>query len=339
MNEPGLFRQEALDSHRNKHYGGVLINTPVTYTVLTMGISLLVFFVFLFLLLGEFSEKFIVSGYLESTKGVARVYPRKNGVIAKKFIKQGDEVKKGDKLFLMDTSYNGLDKKNHQGVLVQLQKKKTSIEQQIVDIKRHVEALKPLLEKKYIPLAIYNEQHDKLVALELQKNSMDVEILNYKRGQSYFIRSPIDGIVSSVIYQEGQYPNVAKPMAKILPINAELMAELFVPVGQSGFLRHDNKIIIRYDAYPYTRFGAATATIDNIGQSVLTDEEEDKPIRIGQPYYKVSALLDTQFVMLYGKQKSIQHGMTVSAVIVGSRRKIWQWIFDPLYSFYGNMLV
>jgi membrane fusion protein len=42
---------------------------------------------------------------------------------------------------------------------------------------------------------------------------------------------------------------------------------------------------------------------------------------------------------IYGEKKKIKHGMTISAVVVGSKRKLWQWILDPLFSFYGDLLV
>lgn len=339
MSEKSLFRQEVIDSRKNKNYGSVLINMPVHYMALTIGFSVLVVLLFLFLVFGEFSEKFIVSGYLESTKGVARVYPNKNGVIVKKYIEQGDKVKKGDKLFLIDTSIDGFDNKNKQGIFTQLNKKKGLIKTEIAYKKKHLQALKKLLEKKYISVEAYHEKHDELVALEHQKNNIDMEIINYHHAQSYVIYSPIDGLISTVIYQEGQYTNIAKPIAKILPDHADLMAELFIPVKQSGFLHQKNKVIIRYDAYPYARFGTSSATIHDISKSILTDEEEDKPIRVGKPYYKMTALLDKQFVTLYGVHKKIQHGMTLSAVIVGSKRKVWQWILDPLYSFYGGFFV
>ncbi len=339
MSEQGLFRPEVFESRRNRNYGSVLVNTPVHYTVLTSVFSVLVGLVLLFLVFGEFSEKFIVKGYLESTKGVARVYPNKNGVIEKCFIHQGDKVKKGDRLFLIDTSDEGFGKKSQNGVLAHLEKKKQSLEDEKIHKKRHMQALKSLLVKKYIPLATYHAKHDELVALDNQINAVDIEIINNKHNKSYVIRSPIDGIISSVIYQEGQNTNLTKPLVKILPSHADLMAELFIPVRQSGFLHHNNQVIIHYDAYPYARFGASKASIHQISRSILTDDEEEKPIRIGEPYYKINALLDKQFVTVYGKDKKIQHGMTISAVIVGSKRKIWQWILDPLYSFYGGVFV
>jgi membrane fusion protein len=339
MDENNLFRPEVFESTRNRNYGSVLVNIPASYTVLISAFSGLVGLILLFLLLGEFSEKFIVKGYLESTKGIVPIYPNKNGVIEKCYIQQGDNVKKGDKLCLINTSDEHLSKNYQYGVLSQLEKKKTSLESELRYKKRHLQRLKTLLIKKYIPVSTYHAKHDELILIKNQINGVDIEIINYKHNKSYVICSPIDGVISSVIYQQGQHTNLTKPLMKILPSHAELMALLFIPIPKSGFLQRNTNVIIHYDAYPHARFGTSKASIQQISGTILTDNEEEKPIRIGEPYYKVSALLDKQFITVYGKDKKIQHGMTVSAVIVGSKKRIWQWILDPIYSFYGGVFV
>jgi membrane fusion protein len=331
MKEATLFRKEAIDNKKNQNLGSVSINIPLHYQFLTIACATLVALIILFLIFAEYSEKFIVTGYLNSTKGIVRVYPNKDGVIVNSSINQGDKVSKGDALFLIDTSYDGLDRNNEQEEFLQLQKRKKAIEKEISHKKKFLGELNNLLVKKYISQDTYNEKHEELVALENNKTIVEMDLIKYKQNGSYVIRSPINGLISSVIYQEGQYTNLAKPLVKILPDKADLVAELFIPVKKAGFLTKENKVIIRYDAYPYEHFGSYQAFIKDISLSILTDEEEEKPIRIGQPYYKVTAQLEKQFVTLYGEEKRIQHGMTLSAVIVGSKRKIWQWILDPLY--------
>jgi membrane fusion protein len=334
-----LFRKEVIDNKKNQNLGSVSINLPLPYQFLTITCVTLVVLILLFLVFGEYSEKFIVFGYLNYPKGIVRVYPSRSGVIVKSSMSQGDKVSKGDALFLIDTSYDGLDKHNEQQEFRQLQKRKKAIEKEIRYKTEFLSELNKLRVKKYISQNTYNEKHDELAALEHNKTMVEMDLIKYKQGGSYLIRSPINGVISSVIYQEGQYTNLGKPLVKILPDDADLVAELFIPVNKSGFLTKENKVIIRYEAYPYQRFGTYQAFIKDISQSILTDEEEEKPIRIGQPYYKATAQLEKQFVTLYGEQKRIQHGMTLSAVIVGSKRKIWQWILDPLYSFYGELMI
>lgn len=339
MNEKPLFRTEVVDGRRNRNFGSVSINTPPTYTRVSLFLLMMLVFVFLFLCFGSFSEKFIVKGYLESSKGLARVYPQKNGVIETCFIHQGEKVQQGDKLFIIRTSYDDFGKKGPNGLQAKLQEKKRSIEAEILYQKEHLKALKPLLVKRFIARTTYHEQHNRWVALQHELNNVEVELMKVKHDKFYVVRSPIDGVISNMFFHEGQYTNVMKPLMNILPLNADLMAELFIPVRESGFLHQNDQVIIRYDAFPYARFGTSKATIQSISRSVATDSDEEKPIRIGQPYYKVSALLLHQGIKLYGKDSTIQQGMTLTAVIVGSRRKVWQWIIDPFYSFLGELTV
>ena len=62
---------------------------------------------------------------------------------------------------------------------------------------------------------------------------------------------------------------------------------------------------------------------------MLTDEDEEKPFRVGHPYYKATVLLEEQAIVLSGKARPLQQGMTLSAIVDGPRRKIWQWVVSP----------
>lgn len=333
MDERRLFRAEVIAAKRNHLYGSVSINTPIRYRVYTIVVVVLVMGIIFFVAWGEYAEKFIVNGYIESSKGVSRIYAAKKGVILKRFVQLGDKVQQGAPLFLIDTRQETLDIDHQENILEHLEQKKRSIEASLAEKTKHLLALKTLLDKRYIALAFYQQKQDEWQALVRQKNTVDVEIIQHKNETSYLIRAPIDGVITSLIYQEGQYTDQSKPLAKMIPSEADFRAELYVPVKQSGFLNANNKVILRYDAYPYARFGDTKATIHEISRSILTDEEEDKPIHVGQPYYKVSANLSHQYIWVYGQKKRIQQGMTLSAVIIGSKKRIWQWILDPLYSF------
>ncbi len=328
-----LFRKEVFDSKRYGNLGDVFINTPMRYQLISSGFIVLAIILILYLCFGEYSEKYLVSGSINSLKGIVRVFPSKSGIIAKSNSVQGKAVKKGELLFVIDTSYDGLSEKK--GILSKLKKRKESYKNEISYKENQIISLKKLVEKKYISLDLYNQKHEELVSLKNNKNLVEMELIKYKQSRSYTIRSPIDGTIATVIYKRGQTVNLSKPLIKILPANSELQAELFIPVRKSGFLRKNTSLIIRYDAYPYERFGSYKAKIKEISQSILTDEEEEKAIKVREPYYKVIAPLESQTVKIYGKEVKIQEGMTITGIIEGSKRKIWQRILDPIYSFYG----
>ena len=337
MRQSSLFRPEVLAFAKHKQFGEVFINTPMHHTLLTVGCGFVVLCLLGCVMFAEFSEKCRVTGYVNFTQGVARAYAPRQGVIVKCYVTQGDRVKRGDPLFLMDTSLDGADTAHSKNMLIPLQNRKRALEHDLANKQEHLRALKPLLERKYIALNDYQVKSDEIVALKNQRNLLAMEIIRYQQSRAYLIRAPRAGMVSNVMFHVGQYTQPGKPLLSILPVDATLIAELYVPVVKSGFINPHDPIMIHYDAYPYQRFGAAKGTIQSISKTILTDAEEDKPIRVNQPYYKVIAQLDKHTVMAYGKPRQIQQGMTFSAVMIGSKKKLWQWILDPLYSYSGAL--
>lgn len=332
--EDSFFRKEVFEHKKNHNLGSILLNTPFRYRVATLGFSIIALLILFFVFFAQFSEKFTVNGFLNSTKPVTRIYPKVQGIITKSYYTQGDEVKKGDKLFVIDTS-SGLYSKKEQAFLWVLKEEKKNIRQRIRYKSEQLASLKELVSRGYLSLLEYNKQQDELVELIARKQAVNKEMIKYQQNTSYIIYSPINGVISSVIYKKNEYTHVDKPLIKIMPKNARLLAELFIPARKAGFIDQDSIVFIKYDAYPSENFGAFKARIRDISQSILTDEEEEKPITIGEPYYKVSATLDSQHVMLYGKEKQLKHGMTLSAVIAGEKKTIFQWMLNPYRKGYG----
>lgn len=336
MDKRNFFRKEAIDHVKNKHYGAVCINTPLPYLIISIGLGVISICIIIFIFFAEFSEKYTIRGYLNSNKGITNVYPLQEGIITQCLTMQGNLVKKGEALFVINTNYETLSTHHKPDEFEQLQSRKSAIQKDIVYKKTHLKELKLLLDKKYIPLGTYQATYDEISALEQNIHLINMALIKYKQLKSYVIRAPVTGIISNVMYQTGQHVNTSKPLLNILPDKAHLIAELYVPVAKSGFINQSDNIVIQYDAYPYQHFGVATGKIQSISNSILTDNDESKPIHIGEPYYKITASLDKQTIFLYGKSRHLQQGMTCSAIIKGNRKKIWKWILDPIYRFSGE---
>ena len=94
---------------------------------------------------------------------------------------------------------------------------------------------------------------------------------------------------------------------------------------------------MRYAAFPYLHYGVGRAKITMIGQSILTDADEQKPLKINSPYYKIIAELDKQNIHIAGNDSPLTQGMLCNAIIYGHKKKLWQWIFEPIYNFYDKL--
>ena len=53
--------------------------------------------------------------------------------------------------------------------------------------------------------------------------------------------------------------------------------------------------------------------------------------------YRVTVSLSRQFVTAYGKDEPLKTGMLVDADILGERRRLVEWLFEPLYSIKGKV--
>lgn len=327
-----LFRQEVIEEKKHSYFGTVYINTPVQYWVITAGACVMVVWLALFLAFAEFSETITVPGYINSIEGLVRICARKPGVLTKIFVKQGDMVKKGDKLFLIDTRYD-IDQK----VLKQLNNRKKIIESNLKDKQEDMSRFKKLLSHQYVSLVEYHQQKKEISALQEARALIKTEILQYQQEQFYILRAPSSGTVTSVLIGKGQMIQGEQVLTRLIPKNSELMAQLLVPMAKARFLRHQDTLQIQYDAYPYQRFGHYKARVRRISTLPVVDKDELNWFQTGEPHYKVWAQLDKKFVSFYGAVRPLEYGMSLTAVIKGPKKKVWQWIFDPIYSVYGKL--
>ncbi|MFA6064174.1 MAG: hypothetical protein WC736_16410 [Gallionella sp.] len=54
---------------------------------------------------------------------------------------------------------------------------------------------------------------------------------------------------------------------------------------------------------------------------------------INDSRYRVEVALDSQSVLAYGKRESLRPGMTLDADVLLDRRRLIEWVLEPLYGF------
>src|SRR2546426_11673115 len=68
------------------------------------------------------------------------------------------------------------------------------------------------------------------------------------------------GTVTTVLAEVGQTVTPAQPIVSILPRGAALEASLYVPSRAVGFVEVGQQVLMRYQAYPYQKFGQYPGT-------------------------------------------------------------------------------
>ena len=149
------------------------------------------------------------------------------------------------------------------------------------------------------------------------------------------IRAPQDGTVTGVVAQPGQSVNASVALASLLPADARLQAHLFAPSSAVGFVKPDQPVLLRYQAFPYQKFGLQGGQVAQVSRSPLQASELagvplPKSDGEAEPLYRITVTLDKQAVAAYGREQALSPGMQLEADVMLDRRRLIEWIFEPL---------
>ncbi|HEY0818694.1 MAG TPA: HlyD family efflux transporter periplasmic adaptor subunit, partial [Rhizobacter sp.] len=157
------------------------------------------------------------------------------------------------------------------------------------------------------------------------------------------VRAPEDGMVTAVVAERGQPATPGVALASLLPADAKLQAHLFAPSSAVGFVRADQSVQLRYQAYPYQKFGHQAGQVLQVSRTPLQAAELadlSLPARTGdghEPLYRITVTLDRQAVQAYGVAQPLAPGMQLDADVMLDRRRLIEWIFEPLLSVTGRV--
>lgn len=150
------------------------------------------------------------------------------------------------------------------------------------------------------------------------------------------IRAPMAGVVTNVAVNRGQSIAADAPLVTVLPKGSGLHVELLVPTRAIGFVTKGQEVVLRYEAFPYERFGQYRGVITDIGRNVWTQGERIGPLSAKEPVYRVDVSLDKQSVAALGQEFPLRPGMLVNADLLLEKRTLLEWIFEPVLQLKGR---
>jgi len=153
------------------------------------------------------------------------------------------------------------------------------------------------------------------------------------------IRAPQDGVMTSVLAERGQTATPATALASLVPADARLQAHLFAPSSAVGFVRSEQAVLLRYQAYPYQKFGHQAGHVMQVSRTPLQAAELASLAlpASNEPLYRITVSLDQQAVQAYGQAQPLAPGMQLDADVLLDRRRLIEWIFEPVLSITGRV--
>jgi membrane fusion protein len=169
---------------------------------------------------------------------------------------------------------------------------------------------------------------------------LEGERLQSEANAEVLVQAPVAGVVASRLIQPGQSVRAGEPLLSVLPDGSQLQAQLLVPSRAVGFISPGDAVVLRYQAYPYQKFGHYRGTVARVSRSAMSPGELASLAANAQgseSYYRVIVNLARQDVTAYGKAEPLRPGMMLEADILGERRKLYEWVLEPLYSLHGKL--
>jgi len=149
------------------------------------------------------------------------------------------------------------------------------------------------------------------------------------------VRAPADGVLGAVVAGLGQAVSPSAALATLLPADARLRAHLYAPSSAVGFLRADQPVLLRYQAFPYQKFGHHKGQVLQVSRTPLPAGEVGAAA--GEPMYRVTVALERQTVEAYGQPQALAAGMQLEADVLLDRRRLIEWIFEPVLGLSGRV--
>lgn len=171
------------------------------------------------------------------------------------------------------------------------------------------------------------------------------ELIENKARDSLLIKANGSGIVTSINGEIGQQISQNVPILNIVPTNSILEAHLYVPSSAVGFIKAGQPVKLRFQAFPYQKFGQANGKIVSISETTMNTQELISMGEFSQganatqndPVYLVKVHLDSQNVKAYGEAKPLKVGMAFEADVLQEKRKLYEWVLEPLFSISGKI--
>lgn len=147
-----------------------------------------------------------------------------------------------------------------------------------------------------------------------------------QRKQQQTLVAPTSGIVQQLsVHTIGGVVTSAQPVLTIVPEGTNFEIEAQVLNKDIGFVRPGQDVVVKLDAFEYTKYGFLKGKMQWVGTDAIQDQ------KLGL-FYPVRILVSTNRLpyTVDGRQSLIGAGMAVTSDIVISKRKVYEYFLAPL---------
>jgi len=144
------------------------------------------------------------------------------------------------------------------------------------------------------------------------------------------IVAPVDGVVTEVTStQPGDKIQANAPLGGIAPRNARPILKIEIAENDRGFLREGLPVQMKFNAFPYQRYGLMRGTLQFISPATRPSAQTRQPV------YEGRVTLEQLEYQVGDSGYPLRYGMTALAEIVVRERRLIDLALDPFRNIGG----
>ncbi|OYX65786.1 MAG: hypothetical protein B7Y88_07185 [Sphingomonadales bacterium 32-64-17] len=136
--------------------------------------------------------------------------------------------------------------------------------------------------------------------------------------------APVSGIINEIsVTTLGEVAEAGKPLVTIVPGGDELIVEALVLNKDAGFVKRGDPVVVKLEAYPFTRYGTIKGRLENISADAIVDERRGL-------VFPARVTLSRTALQVDGRRAPLSPGMAATAEIVTGRRRVIDFLWSPV---------
>ena len=166
---------------------------------------------------------------------------------------------------------------------------------------------------------------DRLAQTATRHSQLDAESTKAtQREKLTQLTAPVDGVVQQLaVHSVGGVVTAAQSLMVVVPEHAAVTAEVAVANQDIGFVNPGQRVTVKLETFPYTRYGTVEAVVQRVAADAVMDEKKGS-------YYPAILTLHQRDMWVDGKRMALSPGMNLTAEIKTGRRRVIEYLLSPL---------
>jgi hemolysin D len=151
------------------------------------------------------------------------------------------------------------------------------------------------------------------------------------------LRAPVDGTVQQLaIHTTGGVVTPAQVLLVVVPDQAKVTADVVLENRDVGFVNNGQVAEVKFETFPYTRYGTVPATVTNITADAVVRDPKDangNPSPGGGAVFPATLTLSQDTILVDGKRIKLAPGMNLTAEIKTGKRRVIEYLLSPVQTY------